>query len=94
MSCTVRELDVIAPTPVKEGAEDIVFYADLESYSDPETRVYLDEYIKILWDEKDLISIFNKSTLNQKFMFDGETGEYLSRYDEARFKALAASEEG
>lgn len=75
VSCTVRELDVIAPTPVKEGAEDIVFYADLESYSDPETRVYLDENIKILWDEADLISIFNKSTLNQKFMFDGETGE-------------------
>ena len=75
VSCTVRELDVIAPTPVKEEAEDIVFYADLESYSDPETRVYLDENIKILWDEADLISIFNKSTLNQKFMFDGETGE-------------------
>ena len=75
VSCTVRELDVIAPTPTKEEAEDIVFYADLESYSDPETRVYLDEYIKILWDEKDLISIFNESTLNQKFMFDGETGE-------------------
>ena len=75
VSCTVRELDVIAPTPTKEEAEDIVFYADLESYSDPETRVYLDENIKILWDEADLISIFNKSTLNQKFMFDGETGE-------------------
>lgn len=75
VSCTVRELDVIAPTPTKEEAEDVVFYADLESYSDPETRVYLDENIKILWDEADLISIFNKSTLNQKFMFDGETGE-------------------
>jgi hypothetical protein len=74
VSCTVRELDVVAPAPTKEEAEDIVFYADLAS-SDPDTKVYLDEHIKILWDEEDLISIFNMSTLNQKFMFDGETGE-------------------
>jgi ABC-type sugar transport system ATPase subunit len=32
--------------------------------------------------------------LDHAMFFDGETGEYLSRYDEARFKALAASEEG
>ena len=72
VSCTVRELDIETPTPNK--AENMVFYAELES-SEADTKVYLDENIKILWDEGDLISIFNESTLNQQFMFDGETGE-------------------
>ena len=72
VSCTVRELDVVTPTPNK--AENMVFYAELES-SEADTKVYLDENIKILWDAGDLISIFNESTLNQQFMFDGETGE-------------------
>ena len=70
VSCTVQETETIAPPQ----PEDVVFYASLES-SEADTKVYLDENIKILWDEEDLISIFNKSTLNQKFMFDGETGE-------------------
>ncbi len=72
VSCTVRELDVVTPTPA-EGEED-VFYASLESY-EPDSKVYLDESVKILWDEDDRISIFNKSTLNQQYRFDGETGE-------------------
>lgn len=70
VSCTVSELDVITPT----RNEDLVFYASLES-TEADTRVYLDNNIKILWDAEDLISIFNKSTLNQQFMFDGATGE-------------------
>lgn len=70
VSCTVQETEPLVPPQPK----DMVFYASLES-SEPDTKVYLDENIKILWDEEDLISIFNKSTLNQKFMFDGETGE-------------------
>lgn len=67
VSCTVRELDVITPAP----AEDLVFYASLES-SETDTRVSLDEYTKILWDVDDRITIFNKSTLNQQFKFGGE----------------------
>ena len=72
VSCTVRELDVVTPTPA-EGEED-VFYASLES-NEADTKVYLDENIKILWNADDRISIFNKSTLNQQYRFDGETGE-------------------
>ena len=69
VSCNVRELDVVTPT---EGEED-VFYASLES-NEADTKVYLDENIKILWNEDDRISIFNKSTLNQQYRFDGEDG--------------------
>ena len=81
VSCTVRELDVVTPTPTKDGDEDLVFYASLES-SEPDTRVVLDENIKILWDPDDRISIFNESTLNQQFRFKGEeqanSGEFGS----------------
>ena len=66
VSCTVQETEPIAPPQ----PEDMVFYASLES-SEAETKVYLDENIKILWDVNDQISIFNESTLNQQFMFDG-----------------------
>ena len=67
ISCTVRELDVITPTP----DESDVFYASLESY-EPDTKVSIDKDINILWDVDDQISIFNKSTLNQQYRFDGD----------------------
>ena len=70
-SCSVREIDIKDSASVKEGA----FYATLESYSAPDTKVYLDEHVKILWDEEDQISIFNMTTRNQPFQFMGETGD-------------------
>ena len=70
-SCSVREIDIKDPASIKEGA----FYATLESYSAPDTKVYLDEHVKILWDEEDQISIFNMTTRNQPFQFMGETGD-------------------
>ena len=79
VSCTVRELDIKAPATL----EDDVFYASLESY-EPDTKVYLDENIKILWDAEDQISIFNKTSHNQQYKFLGETGE-----NSGTFKKLA-----
>lgn len=73
LSCTVQEIET--QTPPADPAEEDVFYASLESYSNPGTKVYLDENIKILWDEADQISIFNKRTLNDKYEFMGETGD-------------------
>ena len=70
VSCTVQELDINTPAPHQGD----VFYASLESY-ESDTKVYLDDKIKILWDEEDLISIFNMTSHNQKFMFAGETGD-------------------
>ena len=70
VSCSVNELDMQVP----DRSEDLVFHATLES-SEPDTKVYLDDNIKILWNADDRISIFNKSTLNQQFYFAGETGE-------------------
>ena len=82
VSCTVQEIE--PPTPPYEPApEDDVFYASLDPESG--TRVYVDEHVKTLWDEKDQISIFNNSTLNQKYEFMGKTGDnagYFKRITE------------
>ena len=71
VSCSVHELDLKDTVP----AEDNVFYASFESYSKPDTRVHVDENVKILWDEKDQISIFNKTTLNKQYEFMGKTDD-------------------
>lgn len=82
VSCSVHEMETTVPVP----AEDDVFYASLESYSVPDTRVYVDVNTAVLdenqktlfltfWDAEDQISIFNKSTLNKKYEFLGETGD-------------------
>ena len=82
VSCSVQEMET--PTPIPSG--DNVFYASFESNSAPDTKVYVDKKTVVLdenettefllfWDAEDQISIFNKSTLNQKYEFMGETGD-------------------
>lgn len=45
-----------------------------EASSENQTKTYLDENIKLLWHAADEISIFT-TTLNEKYIFDGETGD-------------------
>ena len=71
VSCSINEMD----TKDALIASDEIFYATLESYSEPDTKVYVDENVKILWDEDDRITIFNKYTYNQEYRFLGETGD-------------------
>lgn len=77
ISCSVQEpdtKDIVAPG-------DDVFYATLESYAGPDTKVYVDEKIKMYWNEGDLISMFNKTTLNQEYRFEGNTGDYAGKFE-------------
>ena len=71
VSCSINEMD----TNDAFTTSDEIFYASLESYSDADTKVYVDENVKILWDEDDRITIFNKYTYNQEYRFLGETGD-------------------
>ena len=71
VSCSINEMD----TKDAFNTSDDIFYASLESYSEPNTKVYVDEHVKILWDEDDRITIFNKYTYNQEYRFLGETGD-------------------
>ncbi len=79
VSCSVQEPDVKDIASPK----DDVFYASLESYSDPDTKVYVDSKVKLHWDAKDLISIFNETTLNQKYQFTGNTGDTDGLFEKA-----------
>ena len=76
ISCSVQELD----TQDTGTSSRDVFYAYLESYSGLDTKVYIDENIKILWDAGDLISMF-KTTLNQKYRFEGRTGDNAGLFE-------------
>ena len=78
VSCSVQEIEI----KDTESSKGDIFYASLESFSDPETRVYLDETIKILWDQNDPISIFNKTTRNQQYEFTGNTGDNAGSFKE------------
>ena len=71
VSCSVQNYD----TPDTNASSQDVFHAYLESYSEPDTRVYINEKIKILWDAKDQISLFNETTRNQQYEFKGATGD-------------------
>lgn len=77
VSCTVHDLDTQETGLFEKG----VFYATLESYADPETRIHIDENIKILWDADDRISIFEKSYYNQQYRFLGDTGDNAGGFD-------------
>ena len=88
VSCSVQEIDV-KETPV---LEDNVFYASLESYSAPETRVHVDENVKILWDAEDRIAIFNRTTLNRAYLFGGKTGDNAGYFEEAPDVAVSGTE--
>ena len=69
VSCSIQEKDN-AQIPQDED----LFYATTESYAEPETRVYADKDLMVLWNEDDRISIFKQFTFNQQYRFLGKTG--------------------
>ena len=76
VSCSIQEPD----TKSIASLRDKVFYASLESYAHPDTRVYVDNQMKLHWDAKDQISLFDKLTLNQCYQFTGETGDVTGTF--------------
>ena len=62
----------------KDTTEDIAVLPDgilRVSFSDDDSRVQLDENSRTVWNEGDLISVFNKTTSNECWRFDGKTGD-------------------
>lgn len=51
-----------------------VFYATLEQTA-PDTKVYADENLRVLWNAKDSIAIFEKTAYGEKYIFDGADGD-------------------
>lgn len=69
-SCSTQEKDFLPPT-----LEDTIFYASFEQPCDDGTKVYVNEDLLLRWTADDRVSIFNKNTYNQLYVFTGETGD-------------------
>ena len=76
-SCSIQEENF--QTPVQKGD---VFFAALEQPSSSGTKVYVDEDLKVLWDEGDLVSIFNLKDANDEYRYTGETFELVKPFSE------------
>ena len=57
------------------------FYASFES-SDADSRVYVNEALKVRWNAGDQVSIFAKNTANRQFAFQGEDGDNAGYFEE------------
>ena len=67
-ACAVNEADHSTPA----FHDDEVFFATIE---DASTRVYVDDELRVLWNADDRVSIFNRTTYNRQYRFDGVDGD-------------------
>lgn len=74
-SCLVNEKE----TPVLNGAYE-KFYAVIE---DGLSKVYADNELNVRWNADDRISVFNKTTGNQPFAFQGADGDLSGEFTPA-----------
>lgn len=65
------------------------FYAVIDVQSGPDTKVFSDDQLHILWNADDRISIFNKTTDNQEYIFSGADGD-----NSGQFKKVSGSTDG
>lgn len=82
-ACQAEQEDPQATAdPVETPAlkEPVRFYATVES-SDADSRVYVNEDLKVRWNAKDQVSIFAKNTANQQYEFQGEEGANAGYFD-------------
>lgn len=71
VTCCSREME-----PDFQAVEsDPIFYARMEDASGMETKAFVDDKLRVLWDENDHVAIFNKNTTGQEYRFNGQTGD-------------------
>ena len=79
ISSCISEID--KATSIAADANKIkTFYATTEG-SEPDTKVYADANMKVLWNADDRLSVFNKSTYNYQFRFAGEDGDNAGDFE-------------
>ena len=71
--------ETIMPSSVRD---DVKVYASIEQPASPQTKVYADADLKVLWNANDTISFFNKLTLNEKWKFIGEEGDNVGQFEQ------------
>ena len=85
-SCTAEKPYVPAPDIVSHEPEKV--FARIESVSDPDSKVYTDENLKVLWESDDRISLFDNSTYNNQFSFIGTPGEAEGEFTEVDIREV------
>lgn len=88
-SCTAEKPYVPAPEIVSHEPGKV--FARIESVSDPDTKVYTDENLKVLWDSDDRISLFNSSTRNKQYRFTGTPGQTEGEFTEVEATSCSGS---
>jgi hypothetical protein len=83
-SCTTEFNQLLNGSRSDKARQTTVFQASVEGCSMPETKVYADENMKVLWNEGDQISIFNLTTLNTQWAFTGEDGDTAGGFEEVQ----------
>ena len=74
VGCTKADVESVS----HENIDSPQFYAE---FAENDTRTFVDEKVRLLWTEGDLLTIFT-STLNSKYQFDGETGDNSGTFSE------------
>jgi hypothetical protein len=82
-SCNNLENELLVKVGPLEGADTDapVFYATTEGSVEPDTKVYTDAALHVLWNNDDYITIFNKTTRNKKFHFTGNDGANAGEFE-------------
>ena len=73
-SCTT-EIDQQFGSRAAAPGNKTKFQASVEACTAPDTKVYADENMKVLWNADDRISIFNMTTCNSEYAFEGDDGD-------------------
>ena len=78
---------------IPESTLSTVLYGVIEDGNEDEedeTRVYLDNKIRIRWNKSDLITVFNGTTRNQKYEYLGRDGSTGGEFDVVPSESLGA----
>ena len=76
--CSVSDLSTDNQSEEITGNRN--FYATIEG-NDNATKVYFDEEIRLRWNEEDLITVFDGTTRNKKYIFLGKDGDNCGEFD-------------
>lgn len=68
------------------------FHAEIADESSP-TKVYVDEGLRVLWHAGDRISVFDHSTLNRPYRFEGESGDSAGDFSPLPFEGSDSGSE-
>ncbi len=87
-SCTSEIDQVNNISGGKPSDSKTVFFASTENTSFPNTKVYADEQLRVLWNADDRISVFNKNTYNYQYVFTGDDGDTAGGFEEVPVSGL------